>query len=566
VHSGGLGDATRPFEHLCPDGRVVEVRSLPLPAGGAVRTFTDITQCKQAEETLRTARDDAARSARAKAEFLAMMSHEIRSPMSGVLGIIELLHETPLNTEQHQMVDMVHGSAEFLLQIVNDILDFSKLESGGVVLRREPTDLRQLLATILRPFAIAATDKGLQVAADIAPDLPTLVSVDPLRLRQIVVNLVSNAIKFTAAGEVHVDVTSGAAPAGEPMLHIAVRDTGIGIAPDQTGRLFEPFSQADVSTTKIYGGTGLGLTISRRLARLAGGDITVHSEAGAGSVFQVRIPLREAGPCDDRPLADARADPSLLRGKRILVAEDQETNRWLIQRQLERLGCSVMAVPDGQSALSALSAWHPDMLLTDCHMPGMDGVTLTQQIRAQETADRVRLPILGLTADVTPEMSARAREAGMDDVVAKPLNLQRLGLAVAHAMDGGQADARPVSAAPPVVFDPGTCRELFDAGDPEGIAWLASFLEAAEGLMAATTAAHRADDLGALKAAAHRFAGTALSVGAMALGRLCQDLETATGRADGTGVAALMPALPPAFAAARQEIDQMIRAGQELVA
>jgi two-component system sensor histidine kinase EvgS len=360
-----------------------------------------------------------------------MMSHEIRSPMSGLLGIIELLRDTPLAAEQLHMVELVHGSAASLLRIVNDILDFSKIEAGSLTLNPEPTDLRELIATVVEPTLLVLADKAVRFVSEVAEDVPGWVALDELRLRQILVNLLGNAVKFTAAGTIRLAVTCTTGPAGEPRLDVAVSDTGIGMTAKQLGRLFEPFSQADASTTKVFGGTGLGLTISRRLARMLGGDITVQSEPGRGSVFRLCLPLGltlglppglplagATNVATDPAIAAAVADGAIPDGKRVLVAEDHATNRWLIERQLQRFGCAVTAVENGRAALAALDAADYDLLITDCHMPEIDGVTLTRLIRTAEAERGARrMPILGLTADVTPAMRTRCLAAGMNDVV-----------------------------------------------------------------------------------------------------------------------------------------------------
>jgi light-regulated signal transduction histidine kinase (bacteriophytochrome)/FixJ family two-component response regulator len=560
-----LADAT-PREHVRPNGRVLEVVSRPLANGGVVRTFTDITARKHAENALRAAREEAERSAQAKAEFLAMMSHEIRSPLSGLLGIIELLRETPLGREQTRMVELVHGSAASLLQIVNDILDFSKMEAGSLTVSPEPTDLRQLVAAVIQPSALAAAAKGIRFTSEVAPDVPASVALDPLRLRQILVNLLSNAVKFTAAGMVSLAVTRDAGCNGADVLGFAVGDTGIGMTPEQLGRLFLPFSQADASTTKMFGGTGLGLTISRQLARLLGGDITVESEPGQGSVFRLRLPLLAAEPVaastrEERPLTDRGS----LGAKNILVAEDQATSRWLIQRQLERLGFSVAVVEDGRAALAALQTRAYDLLITDCHMPGMDGGELVNRIRSAEAEPgRKRLPVLGLTADVTRRMRERCLAAGMDEVVTKPINLGRLEAAIVQLVLGRKA-AEPTAAiaGTAAVFDPGTYRELFEDDELEGRAWLEAYLDTAASFFRDVGAAVAGEDRKALEAASHRVAGASLSVGAMAFGTLCRTLEAAAPHLPEAEIERLLDALQAAFAAARQEIVRFISAGSE---
>ena len=579
---GGYGDGPAPHEHCRPNGTVLEIRSLPLPGGGAVQTFTDITRRKQAEECLRAARDEADRSAQAKSEFLAMMSHEIRSPMSGLMGVIELLRDTELQPDQARMVELVHSSAASLLRIVNDVLDFSRIEAGSLEIAPEPTELRPMIAATTEPTALAAEAKGLRFICDVDADVPAWLMLDPLRLRQVLVNLLHNAVKFTETGSVALAVKRGSDPDGAPALCFTVSDTGIGMTPPQLARLFQPFSQADASTTKRFGGTGLGLSISRRLARLQGGDIAVTSEAGTGSVFQLHLPLHEAAPAGAQALK--RLDPgaaTLLAGQRILVAEDQPTNLWLVRRQLERLDCSVVAAQDGIAALAALETGRFDLLLTDCHMPGMDGVELTRRIRAEETAQGLpRLPVVALTADVTQEMRQRCLEAGIDAVLAKPISLAGLQAALlrllsppgaaATSLDGTSLDG-PVDADEPgpdatSEFDASTYCLLYQDQPDEGQAWLAEYLEAAASLAGRIGDAARRGDRADLAAAAHRLAGASLSAGAIALGALCRRLEGASPTQPDAELAAMAQAVGDGLAAVRQAITQFAAAQPETAA
>lgn len=529
TREGGYGADGVPREHVRPDGRVLEIRGHSLPDGGAVQTFTDITARKQAEQRLRAARDEADRSARAKAEFLAMMSHEIRSPMSGLLGIIELLRNTPLAGDQLDMIDLVHGSAASLLRVVNDILDFSKMEAGRLAVNQEPVALRPFVAEIVEPTIVAATAKGLRFSSDVAEELPEWLVVDPLRLRQILINLLTNAVKFTSDGGVTLTVDRAVGPDGRTAICFAVADSGIGMSAEQLGRLFEPFSQADASTTKQFGGTGLGLTISRRLARLLGGDITVHSDAGRGSVFSLLLRLVPGAPKSAG--GDEQAEmPMALHPRHILVAEDQPTNRWLIERQLRRLGCSVTTAEHGRAALVALDAGSFDLLITDCHMPEIDGIALTRMIRAAEAArGTARLPILGLTADVSSEMHARCLATGMNAVVAKPIDLHGLQQALTALTD--PQTATPIVqavAGDAVVFDPTACHELFNGNVVEERAWLLAYLDAAGRLVNELDQHAELPDREALAACAHKLSGASLAAGAAALGGLARRFEAAS--------------------------------------
>jgi signal transduction histidine kinase/CheY-like chemotaxis protein/HPt (histidine-containing phosphotransfer) domain-containing protein len=552
-------------EHYQTNGPIVEIISRNLPDGRVVRTFTDITERKRAEDALRAARDEATRSAQAKSEFLAMMSHEIRSPMSALLGIIELLHDTGLDSDQREMVALLRGSGASLLRVLNDVLDFSKIDAGMIELQVEPTELRQFVSALTGSIAPAATVKGLSLTAEVADALPAWISTDPARLRQIMINLLGNAIKFTAEGSVHLCITGATLSGSGNAVSFAVSDTGIGIAIESIGHLFEPFTQADASTTRTFGGTGLGLTISRRLARLLGGDIAVSSEPGHGSVFTLCIPLVQGGAAGT---IDRTSDQDLgLPAHRILIAEDQPTNRWLLERQLERLGCSVATVPDGRAALAALDAVDYDMLITDCHMPEIDGVALTQMIRAvEQSRGKRRMPIVGLTADATTAMRDRCFAAGMSEVAAKPIDLRHLQATIARLVHN--SGAAPVeeagSSGDAAVFDPANWCELFADDAAEGRRWLAAFLVAATGLVDLVTQAVTDGDRDLLAAEAHKLASASLGVGAIRLGLLARQLEVAAAHRPEPDLRRSAEAVASASHEARAAIDECLSAEESV--
>jgi signal transduction histidine kinase/DNA-binding NarL/FixJ family response regulator len=547
-------------EHRVTNGTIVEICSKFLSDGGVVRTFTDITERKRVEATLRAARDEATHSAQVKSEFLAMMSHEIRTPMSGLLGIIELLRDTKLDVEQGQMVELVHGSATSLLRILNDVLNLAKIDAGAVELALEPVDLRHLVTALVDTMAPNAMGNSLTLVGDVADDVPAYVSTDAVRLREVLGNLLGNAIKFTASGSVRLDITRADSPAGTPGLVFAVTDTGIGIAADAIERLFEPFSQADASTTKLFGGTGLGLTISRRLARLLGGDITVASVPGQGSIFTLTMPLVVAQSPVTVNVGDTVFRDDSIGPIRILVAEDQLTNRWLIQRQLERLGCTVTAVEDGRAALMAFDRAEYDLVITDCHMPGIDGIELVRMIRlAEATCGVPPVPILGLTADVTAAMHERCILVGMNDVVAKPIDLRRLHAAITRILDTGVVcDTRDEVRQEAEVFDPSTYRELFADDSAAGSEWLEAYLVSAIDLAARIRQAAVSGDRSGLGASAHRLAGASLSVGAMRLGALARELEAAAPNASDRAIHELADDLGGRFRSVQAAITDFL--------
>jgi signal transduction histidine kinase/DNA-binding response OmpR family regulator len=557
-------DRDHTFERTRPNGRVLEIHSTRLRGGGSVRTYTDITERKAHEAVLRTARDEANRAAQAKAEFLAMMSHEIRSPMNGMIGIIELLRDMKLEGEQADMVELAHESAKSLLRILNDVLDFSKLEAGGVGISAEPVVLRDLLWSLVETLAVVAEQKGLRLERTVADDVPDWILVDPVRLRQMLGNLLGNAIKFTASGGVALTVSRAALPSGEPGLAFAVSDSGIGMAPDVLARLFEPFMQEDASTVKTFGGTGLGLSISRRLARIMGGDIAVASTRGTGSTFTLTIPLVEARA--PLPPEDDAAAPALPSDVRVLAVEDQATNRWLLARQFERLGLRFALAEDGSKALAALAEGGFDLLVTDCHMPAMDGIELTRLVRAGESG--ARLPILGLTADITSETRAKCLAAGMDDVISKPVNLRRLEAALRQLLtrpERGPLAVEEPALAEDQVFDPATYEDLFGEAREAGEAWLVAFLDAADTLAQAIRAHLAADERAGLKDAAHRLAGNALSVGAIRLGLQARALEGAASDATAEALARLDADLTTILDSTVREIGRFTASGKAFV-
>jgi signal transduction histidine kinase/CheY-like chemotaxis protein/HPt (histidine-containing phosphotransfer) domain-containing protein len=559
--SGTINDTLWVHEHARPDGIVLEVRARSMPDGRVVRTYTDVTARKQTEAVLRAALEEADRATRAKSIFLATMSHEIRSPMSGLLGVHDLLRATDLTADQRRMADMVHQSAQMLLAVLNDILDFSKIEAGAMSITPEPTELRRLLDAVVEPHAVTARHKNLAVSCTIDAGLPAWLLTDGLRLRQIVSNLISNAIKFTAAGQVTLTAAL-LADGNVPRLRIAVRDSGIGMNPEVLSRLFEPFSQADGSTTRNYGGTGLGLCISRELARLLGGDLSVTSTPDVGSEFLLTVPLVAAAAAADPAAAAPLA--ALPKGGRILVADDDPTNRWLAQRQLQRLGYDVDVAIDGEAAFAALQATSYDLLVTDCHMPRMDGAALACAIRAAADPLLRDLPIIGVTADTTQTQRDRCNAAGMNELAIKPLSMELLRSLLARVWPQAEV-APPAAPAPsalrPVAFDSQIYLEIFPPGDPMGAAWLNEYL---------ATARDDTEELDSLLPeqlviVAHRLAGASFSAGAMLLGQAARALELAAKQNDHASIPALFKVVQAELQALERAIADFLAAPSELV-
>jgi signal transduction histidine kinase/DNA-binding response OmpR family regulator len=535
-------------EHIRPTGMVLEVHSRLLPKGALVRTYTDITQRKLDEAVLRASRDEANRATSAKSAFLATMSHEIRSPLSGLLGVLELLHATRLDTEQSRMAEMIRNSGQMLLAVLNDILDFSKIEAGALAIAPEPTALHALLAEMVQPHVAAGRHKGVAVTLTIDPAVPAHVTTDPLRVRQIVGNLLSNAMKFTAAGS--VTVLAGLVPEADlPLLRIAVDDSGIGMSAEALARLFQPFMQADSSTTRQFGGTGLGLSISHKLAALLGGELSASSTLGTGSSFSLTLPCQAcAAPAATITPRAPSATPAS--GQLVLLVDDDPTNRWLAERQLQQLGFTVDVAEDGEAGLAAALASSYDLVVTDLHMPRRDGISLAQALRSADDAARRDVPIIGLTADTTAEQRAGCEAAGMTAVAIKPLAAAQLAELLAGILawpTSSAAQAVPVLQAVP--FDSQIFLALFDRDDAEGAAWLRRYLDTAREQVLELKSLQAAS----LAQAAHRLAGASFSVGAMKLGAAARALELS---ADAPARAAA--AVQAEFAAAASAITDFL--------
>lgn len=431
------------------DGRVIEqtarVLDIPGEAPGRAWFFRDVTHRRSAEEALHGAKSRAETANEAKSAFLAMVSHELRTPLSGILGMVRLLSDSRLTMTQRAWVEACSHSGEVMLAVLDDLMDYNRLETAGLELVRQPFDLVDTARAVVRLFEHRAADKGLRLTMTIAPDVPPRVIGDANRLRQILMNLVGNAVKFTQAGSVIVRVDMAGPPACGVRLHFAVEDTGIGMSAGTLDRAFEPFFQGDPAITRTYGGAGLGLAICRRLVELQDGEIGAESRLAEGSRFWFTLPyalpeeLAQDAAAADEPVPALPARPL-----RALVADDNAVNQRLVTTILEARGHRVAVVEDGAQAVAAARLGGYDLLILDLRMPTLGGVEAARMIRSLPGAEG-RVPIIALTAGSGPAEAAACRAAGIDTVVTKPFTVERLMAAMAVALAAAEPPRRAVS-------------------------------------------------------------------------------------------------------------------------
>jgi len=531
---------TQAVQKLSTQGWLLTALLSVLTLGFAYFALSQVRQLRQqrvamevSAEHLRQARREAIAASEAKSAFLANMSHEIRTPFQGLIGMLSLLREGGLSAKQSEQLHIATESADHLLALLNDILDLSQLEGGNLRLAPGSVDLRSLLReteALMRPQAAA---KNLALHVDVDPDVPELCHADVTRLRQILFNLLSNAIKFSQRGEVVLKLSRRRSAAGTAMLSFSVSDTGEGMDEATMARLFNRFMQADSSRSRRHGGTGLGLEISRNLARLMRGDIAVHSRLGEGSKFTFSLPLlsAEAAPT---ALAAARSDGTHApRALHVMVAEDHPVNREYMGALLARLGHVAHFAFDGREALTAAATRRFDLVLMDLHMPHMDGIAATQAIRALPDANRSTVPILALTADAFEATEERCIEAGMNGFLRKPLKPQELDTALRRLFGAELAPAPPIQSHPlshagadPAVLDIETIQRATQAlSDAEYARLAKAYLDQVPGTVQRMRSAVRDAETLELRAISHATRGAALNLGLSALAATAEALQ-----------------------------------------
>jgi signal transduction histidine kinase/CheY-like chemotaxis protein len=419
----GGGDITQAI-HAMQIGFALQQVFLSIGLAQQVNTLKEAKAIHEQESRIAKAESSA------KSEFLARMSHEIRTPMNAVLGITQLLSDSPLNAEQRQQVALLYSSGTQLLELINDILDFSRISADKLTLEEVSFDLPVLLNECVNLFQANALQKSLTLTYEAPEDLPRWLLGDPVRIRQILFNLLGNSLKFTQVGYVHLTVQVLSKDAENCQLRFSVQDSGIGMSTEQLQRLFTAFTQADTTITRQYGGSGLGLAISKQLVELMGGTISVSSELGIGSnfVFDVTLKLSIAPALSMAPLQELKPRPSLTQ-LRVLVAEDSHINQVVIRTMLQRFAINPVMVTNGAEAINILTSQHErfDLVLMDYEMPVQDGLVTVRQLRQwEELHQRPRLPVIALTAHALPQYEQLCREAGMDDFLSKPILLQQL--------------------------------------------------------------------------------------------------------------------------------------------
>ena len=575
LREGTAPAAAHEFRYRTSEGRVrwfgmtafvvqEDVAGTPVITG----TLADVTERRETEAVLQTAREAAERANQARAAFLATVSHEIRTPINGVIGMTGLLLDTRLTPEQSRYVDTLRVSAEHLLQVINDILDYSKIDAGKLEFERLPVDLAELADSVLAITAPRAAAKGIEIGANLPEPVPATLCGDPGRLRQILLNLVGNAVKFTEAGQVAIDMKVADLSSSTASLTVTVADTGIGIRPEAVKTLFTEFSQVDSSVSRRFGGTGLGLAICKRLLDGMGGTIDVESTPGLGSRFRFTVPLDKDAKLG-RPVAETGAPPpggGFALAGRVLVAEDNPANQLIVTAMLAKFGLRVDVVSNGVEALEALRSVPYDLVLMDMQMPEMDGIEATVAIRKLPGRTGA-VPIVGVTANAFREDQERCLAAGMQDIVTKPFRWSDLVKRMAPHL--------PPPAPPPAedplgvlaVANPAAYRKLVeDVGEGAARSILGVFLKDARARIGRIGEDAKRGDLPSVAGEIHALKGSVEMLGFERLTFAASMLEIAGEEGAAAEVELLLASVRAEFAAVEQlclaQLGRAVRAAE----
>lgn len=519
-------------------------------------SLTDITGRKNAELQILAARETAEAATKAKSEFLANMSHEIRTPLTGLLGTANLLRSTPLNADQLDYLEVIHQSADSLLVIINDILDFSKIEANKVTLEEIEFNLNDLTSDVTKMLSYSAAQKGLEFETAFPERLHNHVIGDPARIRQVLLNLISNAIKFTAKGTVRFQVRLLREFDGMARLRFEVTDTGIGMNEEALTAVFGAFSQADTSTTRKYGGTGLGLSICKRLVQLMNSDIQAWSRPNHGSRFWFDLDLPFGSALNDSSDLNESERTEITAGARILVAEDNQINQRVLMEVLRQAGYKPYGASNGLEALERMSSGEVDLVLMDCQMPELDGFEATERWRASIYPAASELPILALTANATKAVRERALASGMNDYLSKPIRPEILVRSIERWLSGRVN-------APRVKLDERKLKELSDParlGSPELLREVVNmFLEQAPMQMIRIVNASAVGDWDTMAKSAHPMKSASGSLGLHALQELFGKIE-AWPRGKSEGLDPLIQETAEALREAREWLTSRLQA------